>query len=298
MRVARREQAIALLGSLGPLAREAVPALVEVLEEDTDLSLWAADALGRIHAMPDEVVPALMRYARTHEGSATAAMSTRALGSFPTHRDEIAPFLAEIVLDDEPGIAEVALQSLAKLRAEGTAVTEALQVALRSADPTDALSLLAAMEDPPPAFLPAVRESLNEGAWTYVRVEAVRCLSSMAMKPSMCKEAVALLVSAAKDGSSDVRLEAVKALGDGYGCLQEEAVAVLVAALSDKDYPVALAAVISLGRLGPAAGEAGQVLRRLKDHWRQVPRWASDASFYPMDAAIDRALDQITRSNS
>jgi len=57
----RRAAAASWLGEIGPLAKEAVPALLQVLKGNDDtVRAKAAQALGLIHSNPETVIPALI----------------------------------------------------------------------------------------------------------------------------------------------------------------------------------------------------------------------------------------------
>jgi hypothetical protein len=95
----RRVRAINDLGSLGPRAKPAVPALLHALEVKDDLLCGpAADALIRIQAEPDQVIPALVGCLLDREGHGRSDV-VEALGEYGPKARVAVPMLVKLLAD-------------------------------------------------------------------------------------------------------------------------------------------------------------------------------------------------------
>lgn len=95
----RRAQAINDLGSLGPRAKAAVPALLRALETNDDpLCGPAAAALVRIQAEPDQAIPALAGCLLDREGHGRSDV-VEALGEFGPKARAVVPLLVKLLAD-------------------------------------------------------------------------------------------------------------------------------------------------------------------------------------------------------
>jgi HEAT repeat protein len=85
------------LGHIGPVAQEAVPALLHVLDTEKDFSLnWAARALGGIGAKDERVIPALLKLLDNPTCSADCATAL-ALGRIGKSPSTVVPALVEML---------------------------------------------------------------------------------------------------------------------------------------------------------------------------------------------------------
>jgi HEAT repeat protein len=76
----RRAKAAADIGSFGPTARQAIPALIQASQSNDPVIRGPATlALGKIHEQPDQVLPLLIRYLDDQDIKAEAA---EALGGY------------------------------------------------------------------------------------------------------------------------------------------------------------------------------------------------------------------------
>jgi hypothetical protein len=95
----RRVQAINDLGSLGPRAKAAAPALFQALEHKDDLLCGpAAAALVRIQAEPDQAIPALIGCLLDREGRGRPDV-VKALGEFGPKARAAVPVLVKLLAD-------------------------------------------------------------------------------------------------------------------------------------------------------------------------------------------------------
>jgi len=95
----RRVQAINDLGSLGPRAKTAVPALLQALDRKDDMLCGpAAAALVKIQAEPDQVIPALIGCLLDREGRGRPDV-VEALGEFGPKAAAAVPVLVKLLAD-------------------------------------------------------------------------------------------------------------------------------------------------------------------------------------------------------
>jgi HEAT repeat protein len=110
--VQTRRKACAMLGSLGPVAKPAVPHLIETLDDqDEMIRMHAVGALGEIGIPAALVIPALTK--SLHDPARTVrhrAVSQFAFSIPPT--ESATPHLKELAEDKDPGVASLAKSSL------------------------------------------------------------------------------------------------------------------------------------------------------------------------------------------
>ncbi len=95
----RRVEAINDLGSLGPRAKAAAPALLQLLDRKDDLLCGpAAAALVRIQAEPDQAIPALIGCLLDREGRGRPDV-VEALGEFGPKARAAVPVLVKLLAD-------------------------------------------------------------------------------------------------------------------------------------------------------------------------------------------------------
>ena len=118
-------RAICCLGAMGPAARDAVPVLLRHIT-DPDLGVRASSkgALGKIHAEPALVVPALIVDLKLHPQDLSAAHAIRSLGQFGSQARQAVPVIRPFLESGHSlarGWAAVALEHLdAHVDAVGT----------------------------------------------------------------------------------------------------------------------------------------------------------------------------------
>jgi len=109
----RRSSAAGDLGTFGPAAKAAVPALIQALKgPEAEMHEAAISALGKIHSEPDMVIPLLMPY-RTNDDLNDEAAT--ALGNYGSLAKEAFPKIVPLLHaqdDDARAAARVALKQI------------------------------------------------------------------------------------------------------------------------------------------------------------------------------------------
>jgi HEAT repeat protein len=111
---------------------------------------------------------------------------------------------------------------------------------------------------------PLIKQLTNSNSPAKMRAEAAKELGRIGqIKASYVKDAIPILLKAAKDKNDDVRRESLVALGFSNPDA-EQAVPVLVEGLKSSNEQVQVAAAEALGYLGGEASEALPELRQLQ----------------------------------
>jgi HEAT repeat protein len=108
----RRSGAVGGLGQLGPVAKAAVPSLVQVLKGSDRLHEDAIRALGNIHSDPEVVIPLLIPYLTNDDFNDKAAI---ALGNYGSLAKEAVPKIVPLLKardKDDRYAARVALKQI------------------------------------------------------------------------------------------------------------------------------------------------------------------------------------------
>jgi len=90
----RRSGAAGGLGQLGPVAKVAVPSLIQLLKGENRLQKDAIRALGNIHSDPDVVIPLLIPYLTNDDFNDKAAI---ALGNYGSLAKEAVPKIVPLL---------------------------------------------------------------------------------------------------------------------------------------------------------------------------------------------------------
>jgi len=118
-----------VLGNIGPQA-EIVPVLLQNAESGNAQALYA---LGKIGPVTPEVVLVLIQAARNHKQDFwTSAVALEALAGMQSQSPEILPFLLSAAQDNDPRYAEMAIQSLALSGTTSPEVYQLLQKSISS----------------------------------------------------------------------------------------------------------------------------------------------------------------------
>ena len=122
-----RRLATHALAEIGPAAREAVPALIEVLRDpESFVRVWAAAALARIQPENADAIPALV--AGTRDGiffvRSLAAWHLGRLGPRHPGIGSVVPELRELLNDNDPSVRAEALVALENLAGKGAPPAE------------------------------------------------------------------------------------------------------------------------------------------------------------------------------
>jgi hypothetical protein len=116
-----RESVANALGSIGPEAKAAVPAIVRGLSDMNEVdSNYAAEALGLIHAEPELAVPALVKCLDRHY-FLLRQNAARALTRFGADAKPAVPTFVKLLGDSDQEVKQMAKDALAKIDPEALA---------------------------------------------------------------------------------------------------------------------------------------------------------------------------------
>ena len=249
----------------------------------------------------------------------------RALGGFPSHRDDIIPDLLKVLSEEEDFPRWMSMESLAKLGARGPALESVLQEMLASGDEHtrwDAYHLLAALGDPPVAFIEQAR-AVAEGdprsagldgvkyltVWAWEPEKIVHCgpdavdaapvkyLARLASDPGSCQRAVSALVQVARNENVRIRLAALDGLREAHPSQAAVVLDALRESLTDSSYEVVRTGVLALEAQGAAARGAVPRLKELKEQYSGslYEQWDRQYRLKPLPALIDAAIASLDR---
>jgi len=258
-----RSNAAMALGEIGPEAKDAVPTLIQLLQnEDAEgfVRANAALALGQIGKGAEDAVPVLIqalrdqdKYVRRDAAGALEEIGTpRAIKSAKDHYRMVVT-LGWIGSEDEVPALIQALQN------EDKDVRVNAVVTLGQIE----------SEDVVPVLIEALQD---QDEW--VRVNAAWALGQ---RGESAVDAVPILIRALRDQDEWVRYHAAMALGEiGEGA--SNAVPALMHALRDQDEWVRASAAMALGEIGEGASNAVPALMHaLRDQDKYVRRYAVGA---------------------
>lgn len=233
-----RRDAARSLGTYGPTARSAVPALIAALNaNDWQLRALAADALVRIDPDPDRVAPPL-----------------------------IETFAEDASADYRNAVIEPVARALATL---GRGAVPHLRRAL--ADPRFTVRLgaaeaLGALGPDAQEALPALASAVRDDDHLFVRTAAAQALERIDpdQAPDLARPLIDALVSQLGSDDPLERLDAATALRE-MGPAAAAAVPALMERLRDEQRAIRMAAMYALGAVGSAAAPAVPALAAALD---------------------------------
>jgi len=294
----------------GPDAKEAVPALIQLLRhENKHPRNQAAIALGMIGTESREAVPALIE---TTQDFGTPDMTFKyarasaafALGSIGPESKSAVPALVRMLKGEAPPGPDIpdpnweyhracAAFALGRIGPGAGEAVPALIAALEDSCPvvrSYAAKALGAMGSIAKDALSGLRRSLQDGD-AHVRDSARRALAKIAPEP---REALPRLISQMKDGDANVRRLAAESLS-GIGPGAVEAVPALIQALGDAEPTVRACSARALGDIGPEARQAVPALmERLADAHVRICAFVEPA----LNAIGPRAIERLRESVS
>jgi HEAT repeat protein len=268
-----REQAIRLLGGLGPVGQSAVPRLLEALRDPSAaIRQGAVTALGRIVTNgvgTERAVPALVEALKDADSGVRRASAVALTAIDPTWDEaELAfekavPTLVAALASPYQDVRSYAVRHLAELldfdhnytrRTTARIAVPALAVALADRDPAireKAAAALGQIGTGAEIAVPALSKALEDESapvrrWSAKAVERIGRRAATAVLP---------LRAALRDRDAKVRWRAAEALGR-IGTGAREAVPDLVAALEDREDQARWRAAEALGRIGRDAKAA------------------------------------------
>jgi HEAT repeat protein len=307
-----RKVATEALGRFGPMAKPAIPALVEVFAVDA-LRGIGPDALPALVALlkdPDvhkrqevirvlcdmnpedsktvtALVPALLAALRDPDAQVRRETASR-IGFSLLAPETTVPALLGTLKDDNPDVRRAAAEALVKMGARAGKFVPALVEALRSADEevrSAAAQVLGQIGPEAEAAVPELLVLLKKGK-DRERMEAAQALASIGPP---ARAALPTLVEMLKQ--KDTRLLAADALGV-FGPEAEAAVPALKEVLHDQDQETSGYAVLALARIGPAGVPALAEALKADNPWvraraADAMRWIGSAALPALPALIE-----------
>jgi HEAT repeat protein len=282
-----RDQAVGALGKMGPVARAAEPELLKALnEEDAFFRIKVAEALARIGGPRTPVIWALVDVVKDASHPPFAReLAMQALESCGPRAEGSTVALIEARSDSNPLVSGLAGEVLASLAPESSRNPVAtLNAAMTSKDPH--LRVVAAeglwrISGQAEQAIPVLVEALTAQE-LLARRWAARALGDA--KPEYGPVVLPALRDRLKDSDLQVRVFAAEAIWNVEG-KSDPVVPALLEVLKDRNNPgrARERAAYALGRIGPAAREAVPALRQAK----------SDEACWDVHVAAMRALERI-----
>lgn len=263
---------IEALGAIGPDAKDAVPLILQALNDDDKwVRVKAAEALGRIAANPKEVVPALCKAYSSIEGPWREVV-VEALGKFRSRNVVAVALLIKALQDDDASMRETAAAALGELAPDCYKAIAPLREALRDQVPYVREAALASLRrygeaDVAAPALVALLQDEDDGIQTTAWLELM----------DMGSSAVESLVAALGDSDVAVRSSAAELI---YYIGPQAAAAVpkLQRLLHDPAEEVRVQAAIGLAEIGEGSRPAiGALVMALSDPNPKVCRYAAFA---------------------
>jgi HEAT repeat protein len=242
-----------VLGTLGPQAAEAVPALHAVLDVKSGANEYArsmaAWALGRIGPAAESEIPFLIETMHATKLVAVRRSTAVALGNFGPAAKAAVSELVKMLGNEDEIVRVNAAVALWKIKGHPKAVPALLEM-LRRAEPAQAYPAAVAlgqMEKEADTVAPALIDALHSPS-ADVRRAASRSLGQLgkAAFPALGK------ARALKDKDPEARRLVIEALS----WMGPIAVPALIAALKDESPPVRQSAARALGNVGDQAKAA------------------------------------------
>ena len=233
------------LSEMGPVAKDAVPSLTQVLLTDSFAGAKgeASNAHGRIGPDAAPAIPALIAFLRSPDGGYERTYAASALGGIAKQPELCVPALIEAVQNDsEPVVRELAARALGYFGAEAKAAVPALVESIKSGDKAMREAAASGLEHIPcaPKDVPGLTALLDDEI-DSARIAAAR---SIAGAGSEAVAAVPKLIELLSDNNYNVRAVAASALG-GIGAEAKEALPALKLALKDRETQDAAKAAIA-----------------------------------------------------
>ena len=256
-----RTGAALALAIAGSSAKEAAPAILDLLKKETDVPTRIAllSALPKIGADPQQAVPLLVDGVKDENEQVRHA----AVNALVPMRAVALPALTALLKDDNAAVRQRAGRALGRMGPDAAPAVPALIDAARKS-PSDS-AIANALAEIGPAALPAVLAALREAS----AADADRLLGLLR---GFGAPAVPVLIEALKHPTGPVRAAAARALG-GMGREAKAAIDPLFAQAAEADAPGRAAALRALVALEANADRLKPMLEiAMKDAVPEVRR--------------------------
>lgn len=321
-----RKTAAGVLCTIGPTARESVPALLRAMKDEAVwVRAWAGTALAAV--VPNAPAASLnaITAALSDDDTRVRQSAAHALGRLGHRARRAIPQLTALLGDENPWTRSAALSALEQVGVEGHTEVVPPVLALLKGDKAswytgDAAAVLATVG---PAALSALVEALED---EQTAREAARAIIRLGEKG---KAAIPALLNAART-HPDIHRTLRQSIFDGFVAFGPDAIPHLAAALKDDDLrgwaigalgcfteypdkvipalleelkhgPYPRAAAESLAVFGPAAKGAVPALDRLLNHKDPYARWDGIVALRKIKpltpADIPKLVERLTESS-
>ncbi|MBI2809690.1 MAG: HEAT repeat domain-containing protein [Candidatus Melainabacteria bacterium] len=232
------------LSEMGPIAKDAVPNLILILQNDTFAGAKgeACNALGHIGPDAAAAIPAVIAFLQSADGGYERTYAASALGDIGKQPETTVPILiTALQTDSEPVVRHLAARALSGFGADAKSAVPALIESIKTGD----------------------KEMRDSAAYSLERI------------PCSAKD-VPALTALLSDDIDAARIAAARSIG-GAGSEAVGAVPKLIALLSDKNDDVRYAAVKALKDIGPDAKDAIPALKSAAKNDARISSEAKEA---------------------
>jgi HEAT repeat protein len=257
-----RYNSAALLVQLGPVAKFAIPALHEALQDTSPrVRVKVAEALWGIERPPARVLLPVLQGALKDKDAAVRINALAVLGQIGKAAKAAIPDIARALEDKEMDVRMEAALTLGEMGPAAKSTIPALLAALQG----DELRLLeplvaVTLGNIGPSAVPALQQALA-GKDARLRRTAAYALTLIGPKAAPAR---GVLTEALADAEADVRALAAKALGR-IGAEAKDALPKLHAALTDRDAAVRVNAALALWQIDASAAGLPVLTAALKE---------------------------------
>ncbi|HLJ94892.1 MAG TPA: HEAT repeat domain-containing protein, partial [Gemmataceae bacterium] len=274
-----RDPIIDALGRAGAEAKDALPALLRTLQDDSTDTVLAGrigsvieqiagsegvEGLVKTYGSATRTTRPRIQQALAHAGPAGAAhvakllddpdqavrgMAIRILGRPGRETAEFVPALIKAVKDKDSYVRREAVRAMGQIGSPAQAAIPALKELLKSEPPIDRIAVaeaLAYVEPHSPAAVSALVELVKEPD-NSVRRQAIQALGRIGPKEPAVQKVLSEAV-----GSADAELRMDAALAMAYmGGQAKEVLPVLLDVIQTRNHPLRIRALEAVARLGP-----------------------------------------------
>jgi HEAT repeat protein len=219
-----RKSAAYHLSEMGPVAKDAVPGLIAILQNDPAAGVKgeACNALGRIGPEAAPAIPAVISFLQSTDGGYERTYAASALGNIGKQPETAVPVLiAAVQNDSEPVVKQLAARALGSFGAEAKDAVPVLILSIKNGNKEMREAAASSLEQIPcaPKDVPALTALLSD------EIDSARSAAAKSIggAGSEAVGAVPQLIALLKDSNSHVRAMAA----DGLGSIGPDAKAAL-----------------------------------------------------------------------